>query len=37
MTPTGTVLSVDVSVRQDRFALDLKWTGTIGEIGRAHV
>ena len=33
MTPAGTVLSVDVSVRQDRFALDLKWTGAIGVLG----
>lgn len=31
--PAGSVLALDLSVRQGRFALDLKWEGALGLLG----
>ena len=33
MMPAGSVLTLDLSVRQGRFALDLEWEGTLGVLG----
>lgn len=33
MMPAASVLTLDLSVRQGRFALDLKWEGALGVLG----
>jgi molybdate transport system ATP-binding protein len=33
MRPIGPVLTLDLSVRVDRFALDLQWEGAVGVLG----
>ena len=33
MMPPGPILTLDIAVRQGRFALDLKWTGALGLLG----